>query len=190
MKLSVLVYKLDHVFLRLKTLLYYRLFFKKLGSRSVLSKPLLLYNTERVMVGKNVLIRKGLRMEVLDRPDGRLASILIGDNVNIEQNCHVICQNKITIGKNVSITGGCAIVDTTHPYSVDNGKTGSIVEFNDDEVNIGDNVFIGYGSIILPGTSIGSHSYIGAMSVVKGKFPERSLVYGSPAKLVKTISKA
>ena len=187
MKFSVLLYKLDHVFLRLKTLMFYRLLFRKFGTRSLLSKPLLLYNTEQVIVGNNVLIRKGLRMEVLDRPDSREALIRIGDNVNIEQNCHIICQNKIIIGENVSITGNCAIVDTTHPYSSSNKKTGAFVEFNDDEVIIGSNVFIGFGSIILPGTSIGSDSYVGAMSVVKGKFPERSLIYGSPAKLVKSI---
>lgn len=188
MQLSVFVYKFDLAFLRLKALLYYRLLFKKFGARSIMANPLLLYNTERVVIGKNVLIRKGLRMEVLDRPDGRKASITIGDNVNIEQNCHVICQNKITIGKNVSVTGNCAIVDTTHPYHSNNYKTGSMVEFNEDEVEIGDNVFIGYGSIILPGTSIGSHSYIGALSVVRGKFPDRSLIYGSPAKFIKSIS--
>jgi acetyltransferase-like isoleucine patch superfamily enzyme len=129
-------------------------------------------------------------MEVLDRPDGRKASITIGDDVNIEQNCHVICQNKISIGKHVSITGNCAIVDTTHPYGVGHVKTGSNILFNDDEVIIGDNVFIGYGSIILPGTDIGPDSYVGAMSVVKGKFPDRSLIYGSPAKVIKTITKA
>ncbi len=89
---------------------------------------------------------------------------------------------------NVSITGHCAIVDTTHPYtSSTTEKRGNNVAYNDDAVTIGSNVFIGYGSIILPGTEIGPDSYVGAMSVVKGKFPRRSLIYGIPARLVKTI---
>lgn len=188
MRLSILRYKFHHVLARIKTVFYYSIFFKKLGSGTVLIKPMLFYNTEQVEIGCGVLIRNGLRMEVLRRPDGRLASILIGDNTNIEQHFHIICQNKIVIGQNVSITGHCAIVDTTHPYTGGVGKAGAEVEFNDEEVTIGDNVFIGFGSIILPGTSIGSNSYVGAMSVVKGKFSEHSLIYGSPARFVKSLS--
>lgn len=188
MRFSVFVYRFNLLYFRLKTLIYFRFFFKKIGRRSVLYKPLLLYNSEQVDIGDHVLIRSGLRMEVLDRPDFRKASIVIGHNVNIEQNCHMICQNRIAIGSNVSITGNCAIVDTTHPYRVrEDVKMGSDIDFNDDEVVIGDNVFIGFGTIILPGTHIGSYSYVGAKSVVKGQFPERSLIYGSPAKVIKSI---
>ena len=189
MRISIFIYKLELVYYRLKTKLFYRLLFQKIGAGSIIAKPTLLLNSEQVALGRNVLIRKGLRLEVLSRPDARLASVAIGDNVNIEQNCHIICQNRIVINDQVSITGNCAIVDTTHPYNKDSKKTGSAIDFNDDEVIIGSNVFIGYGSIILPGTSIGANSYIGAMSVVKGNFPEWSLIYGSPAKLVKSIVK-
>lgn len=186
-RFSIFIYKLELLYFRLKTLVYYRLLFKKIGPRSIVSNPLLLFNSEQVSLGSRVLIRKGLRLEVLVRPDERLASVSIGDHVNIEQNCHIICQNKIVISENVSITGNCAIVDTTHPYTHAGGKTGSSVEYNDDEVYIGSNVFVGFGSIILPGTRIGANSYVGAMSVVKGQFPEKSLIYGSPARVVRSL---
>jgi serine acetyltransferase len=172
---------------RLKTQCYYRLLFGRVGRGSAIHRPLHLYNSEAVRLGDSVFIRQGLRLEVLNRPDGRKASVEIGNNTNIEQNCHIICQNRISIGSRVSITGNCAIIDTTHPYQNVGSKFGGEVEFNDDEVHIGDNVFIGYGTVILPGTRIGSNSYVGAMSVVKGNFPERSLLVGSPARVVKSI---
>lgn len=185
MRLSVLSYKFAYATAKLKTLLIYRWMFKSIGTGSVVWTPYLLLNSEDVYIGNNVKIRTGMRMEVLKRPDNRTASIEIGDDVNIEQNVHIICQNKIKIGARVSITGNCAIVDTTHPYS--EHKTGAGVIFNNDEVVIGDNVFVGFGTVILPGTEIGEGSYIGASSVVKGKFPSHSVIVGIPAKVIRSI---
>ncbi|WP_277750083.1 DapH/DapD/GlmU-related protein [Falsirhodobacter deserti] len=51
---------------------------------------------------------------------------------------------------------------------------------------IGDNVFIGYGSIILPGVTIGSNVVIGAGSVVSRDVPDRSIVAGAPARQIGT----
>ncbi|MBL0564356.1 acyltransferase [Aeromonas veronii] len=52
---------------------------------------------------------------------------------------------------------------------------------------IGDNVFIGVGTIILPGTIIGCNVVVGAGSVVKGTVPDNSVIAGSPAKIISTI---
>lgn len=50
-------------------------------------------------------------------------------------------------------------------------------------VKIGNNVAIGANSVIMPGVSIGSHSIIGACSVVTKDVPEYSFVAGAPAKI-------
>ena len=52
-------------------------------------------------------------------------------------------------------------------------------------VTIGDDVWIGAGSIILPGVTIGSGSTIGAGSVVTHDIPPNVLAYGVPCKIVK-----
>ncbi len=51
-------------------------------------------------------------------------------------------------------------------------------------VKIGDDVFIGHASIILPGTTIGNKVVIGAGSVVKGNIPDNSVAVGNPAVVV------
>lgn len=51
-------------------------------------------------------------------------------------------------------------------------------------VNIGDNVFIGASSTILPGVTIGNNVVIGAGSVVNRDIPENSVAVGNPAKIV------
>lgn len=54
-------------------------------------------------------------------------------------------------------------------------------------VTIGDNVFIGAGAIVLPGSNIGNNCIIGAGCVVKGMIPDNSVVIGNPCKIIKTI---
>ena len=51
-------------------------------------------------------------------------------------------------------------------------------------VNIGSNVFIGAGSIVLPGVSIGDNVVIGAGSVVSKDIPSNSLALGNPVKVI------
>jgi maltose O-acetyltransferase len=50
---------------------------------------------------------------------------------------------------------------------------------------IGDDVWIGTRSIILPGVKVGSHSIIGAGSIVTKDVPEWAIVAGNPAKLIR-----
>lgn len=51
-------------------------------------------------------------------------------------------------------------------------------------IKIGNNVFIGSNSIILLNTTIGNNCIVGAGSVVRGKYPENSVIIGNPAKVV------
>lgn len=53
-------------------------------------------------------------------------------------------------------------------------------------VCIGDNVYIGYGAIILPGVTIGDNCIIGAGAVVTRDIPEWSVAVGNPARVIKT----
>ena len=52
---------------------------------------------------------------------------------------------------------------------------------------IGDNVYIGYGAIILPGVNVGSNSIIGAYSVVSRDVPPGSVFAGVPARFIRTL---
>jgi acetyltransferase-like isoleucine patch superfamily enzyme len=54
-------------------------------------------------------------------------------------------------------------------------------------IRVGNNVFIGYGSIILPNVDIGDNCIIAAGSVVTGNVSSDSVVGGVPAKFIKSI---
>lgn len=55
-------------------------------------------------------------------------------------------------------------------------------------VKIGNNTFIGYGAVIMPGLTIGSNVVIGANTVVTKNIPDNSVVAGAPAKIIGSTS--
>jgi len=95
----------------------------------------------------------------------------------------------VTIGRDVSIAGHCAIVDVSHPYqNINIGNIGSLIADEDSFVEIEEGAFVGYGAIILPNVRIGARAVIGANSVVTREVPAFTIVAGAPAKIVKVYS--
>ncbi len=88
---------------------------------------------------------------------------------------------KCVIGNNVMMGPQCIIYTRNHKFD-DNTVPMCKQGFQEEKpVVIGDDVWIGGRVIILPGVRIGSHSIIGAGSVVTKDIPEWAIVAGNPA---------
>ena len=138
-----------------------------------------------------MIIRAGSRLEAVPVSDEHHPELIIGHSVNIEQNVHIVCHNRVLIGNKVSITANCAIVDTTHPfddlpYDI---KVGSVVQDDQAFVEIGEGSFLGMGCVVLPNVQIGKGCVIGANSVVTRSIPDYSVATGAPAVIVRRIRK-
>ena len=111
-------------------------------------------------------------------------NISIGDNSLINKNCTLLDTNKITIGQRVLIAPDVKIYTACHSKNKDeryaniDGKL-KIITFTK-PVEIGDDTWIGGGSIILPGVKIGSNVIIGAGSVVTKDIPDNVVAVGNP----------
>jgi acetyltransferase-like isoleucine patch superfamily enzyme len=112
--------------------------------------------------------------------------------MKIGENCHFNTMSfstepyLIEVGNHVAIAGGTEII--THDGAVwcFYDELGPVDVFG--KIKIGNNVFIGDNCTILPNTTIGDNCIVGAGSVVRGKFPENSVIIGNPAKIVMKMS--
>lgn len=85
------------------------------------------------------------------------------------------------------------VILLTHDYSIRNAINAFEENSGNEKykflkpITIGDNVFVGARTIILPGTEIGNDVIIGAGAVVKGKIPSNTVWGGAPARQLCTL---
>lgn len=152
----------------------------KIGEKCYIGPTCYTRNTKRIFIGDRVRIYPGSRLEVNDQQ----ASITLGDDISCGQNLHIISGEDLQIGANTTISANVFISNIDHTFTELNRH---IMDqpLKISATTIGCNCFIGYGAAILPGSKIGKHCIIGANSVVKGSFPDYSVIAGAPAKIVK-----
>ncbi len=115
----------------------------------------------------------------------RESEINFGTNVHINNGFSAISEKKITIGDDVLIGYNCQITDSNfHDLSKTNRKNTDPIP---QEVQIGNNVFIGNNVTILKGVCIGNNCIIAGGAVVTKSFPENVVIGGIPAKIINEL---
>ena len=170
-------------YLWLMRALIYKILFNNVEMPSYIGKPLYINRIKNIILKSKVRIYPGLRVE-LTTPD---AKITFNKNISVGQNLHIVSNGSLTIESDVTISANVFIADVENTYS-EIDKFILDQELICKETIIRKNVFIGYGSVILPGTLLGKNCIIGANSVVRGTFPEYSVIAGNPAKIIKKYS--
>lgn len=156
-----------------------RLILGAIGARSYIGKPIYITGFKKIFLGKKFRLYPNSRVEVYS--GGRL---VIGDNVAIGQNFHLICSNRVEISSGCLISANVFVTDTDHSFEIYD------VPVHEQpnrcfETKIGRNCFVGYGAVIQAGSIIGDNCVIGANSTVKGNFRNGSIIVGSPAREIR-----
>ncbi|TLM83841.1 MAG: galactoside O-acetyltransferase, partial [Actinobacteria bacterium] len=112
-----------------------------------------------------------------------------GKNIEIGEDCYInfngnfVDDGKITIGNKVMFGPSVTIATVGHPINPNYREY-----MYTDPVVIEDNCWIGAGSVICPGVTIGTNSVIGAGSIVTRDIPANSVAVGNPCKVLRTIN--
>lgn len=123
-------------------------------------------------------------------------------NIDDRSPLQMAIDNGLIIGKDCHIMEGCSL-DPSHSYLIEIGDRVTLAPFTRvyahdastkmplgytriSRVKIGNDVFVGSGTIILPGITIGNRVIIGAGSVVSRSIPNGSVAAGNPCRVIGT----
>lgn len=126
--------------------------------------------------GKNVIVKRNACF-------GTGKGIWIGDNSQLGHNC--VVPSDIVMGDNIIMGPEVVIWGISHDFSSVDKPIREQGSTENHPPIIGDDVWIGSRVIIMPGVKIGSHSVIGAASVVTHDVLEWAVVAGIPARTIK-----
>ncbi|HTW04836.1 MAG TPA: acyltransferase [Streptosporangiaceae bacterium] len=133
------------------------------------------------MIAEQVTLSAGMMPghDLGDRPVLR-----VGDRCVVGRGSHIVAHQSIVIGDDVFTGPYVYITDQNHAYADPDAPIGRQWPVNA-AVSIGPGTWLGAGAVILPGARIGRNVVVAAGSVVRGTIPDRCVVAGVPARIVR-----
>lgn len=161
---------------------------ESIGTRFRMEELPYITNSGRIVIGDRVLL-SGRSSMTFGRVHDSVPELLIGSDTFIGHGCSFHIGKSITIGNHCLLAAGVTIYDMDgHPLDANSRRAGEPSPPDSIKpVTIEDDVWVGSGSIILKGVTIGSRSVIAARSVVTQDVPADSIVAGNPARLIRQM---
>jgi acetyltransferase-like isoleucine patch superfamily enzyme len=164
--------------------------FGAFGQNSVICfPPNALFNEEYIHIGQGTLFGPQITLSAGMVPGQEMVTdpvIQIGDRCLIGKGSGIVGHLEIVVGDDVWTGHHIYITDQNHGYE-DLDLPVSRQMMPERPVSIGDGSWLGHGTVVLPGASIGRHAVIGANSVVTGEIPDNCVAAGVPARVIKEL---
>ena len=134
-------------------------------------------------LGVNVRI-EDVRFIHIQQP---ISNLILGNDVYIGSAGIIDLSSRIEIGRGSSISPGCSLITHQDPGTCNKSRLCGLYPKRYLPIRIGDNVWVGCDTTILPGSSIGAMTVIGAKSLVRGAIPGGVMAAGIPATVKKKL---
>ena len=162
--------------------------FGRFGEGSFIAFPVTaLFNERYIWIGSGTRIGPQVSLSVGMAPGQVPVAdpvVRIGDRCLIGRGSGVVGHLSVTIGDDVFTGHHVYVTDQNHGYEDLSVPIGLQTQ-PEEPVVIGDGSWLGHGSIVLPGVTIGRHVVVAAGSVVTTSVPDHSVVGGIPARVLR-----
>jgi acetyltransferase-like isoleucine patch superfamily enzyme len=149
--------------------------------------PTTIYNEQYIRIGREVRIAPQVTLSVGMVPGQEMVSdpvVTIGDRTLIGKGSGIVAHLSVTIGADVFTGHHVYITDQNHAYEDRSLPIGQQMA-PEDPVVIGDGSWLGHGSLVLPGVTVGRHVVVAGGSVVTKDVPDYTVVAGAPARVLR-----
>ncbi|MFM8311556.1 MAG: acyltransferase [Ilumatobacteraceae bacterium] len=162
--------------------------FGQFGPGSIICFPAnTIYNERYIRIGAGTMIGPGVTLSAGMMPGQRCLTdpvVSIGDRCLIGKGSGIVGHFAIEIGDDVWTGHHVYITDQNHGYE-DVTRPISVQSQPERPVRIAAGAWIGHGTVVLPGATIGRNAVVGANSVVTGEIPDFSVAVGAPARVIR-----
>ena len=159
--------------------------FAAFGKNSRILLPTRLSGAEHISVGDGVLIGAGSWL-IVPAQHAPGPNIVLHDRVRMN-NTSISAVSRVEIEEGVAIARGCYISDHSHGFDDPDAHIRDQPIERVAPVLIRRGAWLGQNCVVLPGVTIGRGSVIGANSVVREDVPDRTVVAGVPARVLREL---
>jgi galactoside O-acetyltransferase len=161
--------------------------FRRFGRGSLLLPPARVNSPHCIEVGDGVVMLEHGWLSVRAEHAGeREPRLVIGDRVRLGRCVSVACIGEVVIEDDVMTSDNVFIADCFHEYADPHTPVLHQPMSTPEPVRIARGAYLGAGSIVLGGVTVGENAYVGEGAVVTKDVPPHAVVLGNPARIVES----
>ncbi len=159
--------------------------FGAFGPGSMIIPPSRVQSPECIYVGTGVRVHEHAWLCVVPQPGAPKPRLEIGDGTSLNRFVKIVCAGSVIIGGECLIGDHVFISDTEYRHDDPSIPIARQPLETPRPVVIGSGSHVGFRAIIRPGVTLGEHAYVGAGAVVIEDVPDRTVVVGDPARIIR-----
>ena len=162
----------------LRDAVLYRPWGVSMGPRSLIRRPYQIYNRQLIKIGEDCRIGRSVVLSPHLRYGNQVfhPELILGNDVYIGSYCQIHAIQSVRIGNGCVLSDYIYISDNAHGLDPMGPPIMKQALESKGPVNIGNRVFIGLGSTVVSGVTLGDHCVGGSRSVVTKSFPAFSMI--------------